>query len=117
MTVIRASLPYYVDSINLAFTSSNVSVTLGVIVGSTAVGLFSTAIVAMAVPMFFAPMLTWVLTPTLSRLHDVDAGLMWIKVGNLVEVSVIGLCVTRRYCVRFQTLDVATIRFGIHGRR
>ena len=87
--VIRASTPYYVDSINLAFTSYAIPAMLGLLASDAEAGYFSTARQVMSVPMFFVPLLSWVLTPVLSRIRLRGSGMLWDRVHGIIAATIV----------------------------
>jgi len=91
--VVRSSLPFYVDSINLAFNNYTVPIILGIVASDREVGLLAAATTAITVPMFFAPVLSWVLTPTLSNLNAVDPSQMWRRTAEFLDATFVTVCV------------------------
>lgn len=94
--VLRGSMPYYVDSVNLALTSYAIPALLGLLTSTDESGLFSTARQLMQVPMFYLPVLAWVLGPAFAQLRQHSSTLLWTRTQAVLEsyvvVAVAGAC-------------------------
>lgn len=84
MTVIAASLPYYLNALNVMFLGYSVRVIVGVMGDADSVGLLATAELAVSVPMLLTPVLGWVAVPLFASLRARDPALMWHRVAELV---------------------------------
>jgi O-antigen/teichoic acid export membrane protein len=89
-TVIRKSVPFYIDAINLTFTMYNFPIILGLLSGDAdEAGYYGLASLILSVPMMFAPLFSWVGIPVLARLHAVDRDLMWRRVTMIVDTLLV----------------------------
>ncbi len=111
LQVVRRSIPYSLDSINLAFTGYAVPAVLGFVATKEESGFFSTARQLMSVPMFFLPILSWVLTPVFARLFHHSREQLWTRVGDLLQVALTPLLCTASAIIPL-IRPVTTLIFG-----
>ncbi len=84
---VRASMPYYVDSLTTVFNKFTVPSLLGWLAVGREAGFYSTAGQLMAVPFFVLPLLTSVVPPVLAQLHGRDPRAMWAPVRRLCTTA------------------------------
>ncbi len=85
--VIRKSLPFYINSLNVQFMEYSVRIVVGIIGTTVAVGFLTTAILASTVPMLLTPILGWIAIPVFTSVRARGGpDELWQRVGQMVDI-------------------------------
>ncbi len=91
--VVRKSLPFYMNDLNVQFMGYSVRILVGLIGGTIAIGLLTTALLASTVPMLMTPILGWVAIPVFSSVRARGGpSELWQRVGQMLDLLAVTVC-------------------------
>lgn len=84
--VLKESLPYYLNSLNITANTLALPVLIGMIAGEGDVALYASASMLMTMPQMFLPLIGPVLVPALVRERANGDGTVWVRTRDLMTL-------------------------------
>ena len=91
--VLKLSLPYYVNALNVQFMGYSVRILVGLIGGTLAIGYFAPADLASTVPLLLTAILGWIAIPVFTSVRERGGpSQLWERVGQMLDLLAVVAC-------------------------